>query len=60
MLLLENGADINAKDGMGETPLMRAIEGHHEGLAKWLLSQGADSILVNNVRVFLLCFDNQS
>jgi ankyrin repeat protein len=41
-LLLENGADVNAKDYFGLTPFMIAIAKGHTEIAQLLLEKGAD------------------
>jgi ankyrin repeat protein len=41
-LLLEKGADLEAKDEFGRTPLSWAAEEGHEGVVKLLLEKGAD------------------
>ncbi len=40
--LLKRGADINARDAWGMTPLLTAVEEEHERTAKLLLKRGAD------------------
>jgi ankyrin repeat protein len=44
-LLLEKGADVKSKDGVGQTPLSRAAEGVHEAVVKLLLEEGAEKLL---------------
>ncbi|KAH7322566.1 hypothetical protein B0I35DRAFT_183940 [Stachybotrys elegans] len=39
--LLENGAELEAKDETGRTPLVEAIEGQHVAIVKRLLETGA-------------------
>ncbi len=46
-LLIENGADVNTKDGFGDTVLMFACEQGHLDLADFLLERGADINQVN-------------
>jgi len=41
-LLIENGANLNAQDNEGKTPLMSAIYLSHPDLAKMLIDNGAD------------------
>ncbi|KAL8365190.1 hypothetical protein RB595_004139 [Gaeumannomyces hyphopodioides] len=41
-LLLDRGADKDAKDGRGWTPLQRAAENGHEAVARLLVQAGAD------------------
>jgi ankyrin repeat protein len=41
-VLLENGANVNAKDRDGVSILMHAINFEHLGVVKLLLSHGAD------------------
>ncbi|KAL7921747.1 hypothetical protein ACQKWADRAFT_113122, partial [Trichoderma austrokoningii] len=41
-LLLKKGADIEAKDGWGRTPLLWAAENGHEATVQLLLEKGAD------------------
>ena len=41
-LLLESGADINAKDGTGKAPLIWASYGGHADVVRVLIKQGAD------------------
>ncbi|RYP54685.1 hypothetical protein DL768_000621 [Monosporascus sp. mg162] len=41
-LLLENGAEVNLREGRGTTPLQGASAGGHEGVARLLLDKGAD------------------
>ncbi|KAL6791219.1 hypothetical protein GGI42DRAFT_336400, partial [Trichoderma sp. SZMC 28013] len=41
-LLVEKGADIEAKDGYGKTPLIWAAENGHESIVKLLVEKGAD------------------
>jgi hemoglobin len=40
--LLESGADIEARDSLGETPLRRAVNCSQTGVAALLLGKGAD------------------
>jgi ankyrin repeat protein len=40
--LLDGGADIEARDGAGETPLRRAVNCNKVEAAKLLLARGAD------------------
>jgi len=40
-MLLERGAQLNARDGQGKTPLERALERNDEMLADYLKSCGA-------------------
>lgn len=46
-MLLEAGADINAKSGNGTTPLMMAARENKEEVARFLLAKGADPSAVN-------------
>jgi ankyrin repeat protein len=48
LLLLDNGADVNATDAYGETPLMRAVEGQSAGICRLLLKRGADPSRFNH------------
>ena len=41
-LLLENGADINAKDNLGQTPLHQAARISNSKIAQLLIEKGAD------------------
>jgi ankyrin repeat protein len=41
-VLLDKGADVNAKDGDGWTPLIKAASGGFTDLAHLLLDRGAD------------------
>ncbi len=41
LLLLRHGADVNAKDSQGNTPLANAFLGRHEGCALALLQKDA-------------------
>jgi len=40
--LIEDGADVNAKDFYGETPLFKAAEAGHREIVELLLANGAD------------------
>lgn len=46
-ILLDAGADINAKSANGTTPLMMAARENKEEVARFLLSKGADPSAVN-------------
>ncbi len=41
-ILLENGADVNARDKHGNTALMKAVLGNYYVIARLLLEKGAD------------------
>ena len=40
-ILIANGADLNAVDKYGRTPLTRAEDGGHKDVVKLLISHGA-------------------
>lgn len=46
-LLLEKGADINARSPNGSSVLMMAVYEGREDMARWLLSRGADTAIKN-------------
>ncbi|MDP6417799.1 MAG: ankyrin repeat domain-containing protein, partial [Gammaproteobacteria bacterium] len=39
---IDDGADVNAKDKRGKTPLLRAAIGGHKEIAEILIAKGAD------------------
>jgi ankyrin repeat protein len=39
-LLLKHGADLNAKDDAGKTPLAHAIGGNKDAVVAWLRAHG--------------------
>ncbi|WP_260588369.1 ankyrin repeat domain-containing protein, partial [Staphylococcus aureus] len=41
-LLIEKGANIEARNGSGETPLYSAVHSRFEGIVKLLVKNGAD------------------
>jgi ankyrin repeat protein len=41
-ILLQHGAQINARDAAGYTPLIAAVKGRHEGMVHLLMKNGAD------------------
>jgi hypothetical protein len=41
-VLLENGADVDAVDAEGNSALILAVKGGHEGIVRILLAQCAD------------------
>lgn len=46
-LLLEKGADLNARTPNGSSVLMMAVYEGHEDVARWLLARGADTSVKN-------------
>ncbi|KAG9346086.1 hypothetical protein JZ751_007904, partial [Albula glossodonta] len=46
-LLIKAGADVNARDKNGKTPLMVAVLNNHEKLVQLLLEKGADHHMKN-------------
>lgn len=46
-LLVEQGADVNARSPNGSSVLMMAVYEGHEDLARWLLTRGADTSIKN-------------
>lgn len=52
-MLLDAGADLNAKDHDGQSPLFVAINRHHHGLMAQLLMAGADVTLLSDGRSVL-------
>lgn len=42
LLLTQGGANVNAKNAAGETPLAKAVERGHTEFVRFLLSHGAD------------------
>jgi serine/threonine-protein phosphatase 6 regulatory ankyrin repeat subunit B len=46
--LLSQGADLNAKDAMGDTPLHCAARVGSLTAVKWLIQQGVNQIIANN------------
>ena len=47
-VLIDHGADVHRPSAAGQTPLILAAVGGHEGLARVLLEAGADPRDVNN------------
>jgi ankyrin repeat protein len=48
--LLAGGADVNAKDKLGETPLFHVIGGGHDGIVAHLLEKRANPSLPGAAR----------
>ena len=47
--LLRNGADVNARDTFGNTPIAHAVKSGHEAATLTLLQKGADmSVIIDD------------
>ncbi len=53
-ILLDAGADIDAKDNRGNTPLILAIKKHNLTLVQFVVVHGVDVNLANAERISLL------
>ena len=47
-LLIKEGADLNARDAYGATPLIRAAECEQKAILKFLIKSGAELNFVDN------------
>src|SRR2546425_11336909 len=45
--LLDDGAAVNSRNRLGDTPLMIALKNGHKGMARLALERGADGNLAN-------------
>ncbi|XP_043912117.1 fibronectin type 3 and ankyrin repeat domains protein 1 isoform X2 [Protopterus annectens] len=52
--LIQAGANVNAKDKDGKTPLMVAVLNNHEPLVRLLLAKGADLTVTNEYGIGIL------
>jgi ankyrin repeat protein len=52
--LVENGADINAKDGKGQTPLLISVQANDLDTTKMLIKNGADVHVKNDIGLTLM------
>jgi ankyrin repeat protein len=56
-LLLANGADVNARDGYGHTPLIQALwVNDHDKMMRLLLAKGADVNLADKAKMTALAY----
>ena len=55
--LIQNGANVNAQDCNGETPLMLAVICEHEDLIRLLLTNNADKNIKNKEGLTIQNFD---
>jgi ankyrin repeat protein len=53
-VLLDNGADIEARNEHGETPLFTAVDNHNPEMVKLLLEKGANVSAENNYKETVL------
>ena len=51
-MLIEKGADLNARDESGNTALIHAVESRHGPIARLLAEKGAVVKLKNNIGHF--------
>ena len=58
--LLSSGAQINAVDNEGQTPLMLAVICEHEDIIRLLLDSGADVNILNSEGQTVLSLDGTS
>ena len=49
LLLIERGADVNARGSSGSTPLIRALIGKYDGVVRALLAKGADPNMTTGI-----------
>lgn len=54
MILVDHGADVNAADNQGKTPLMLCANATHTSVAKYLLRKGANIDLIKGGGVSIL------
>ena len=54
--LVWNGCDVNAKDRLGNTPLLEALQNHHDNICTFLQSQGAILGLSPEKAASMLCW----
>lgn len=59
IILVENGANVNAQSLNGFTPLYMAAQENHEAVVRYLLSHGANQALATEVVIIKFFFVNE-